>query len=110
MGLDSYLYSVDKKDATSDFLCYETSRDEFKYWRKHHDLHKWMSRLFVKKGGDISFSGFNCEYVRVTLKDLKRLKDDLDWVEMSPEEYSSDIEFVNEAIDNSPKSRKIFLM
>jgi hypothetical protein len=98
MGLDSYLYAVDEKDAVSDFECYENSNKiEFRYWRKHNYLHKWMRKLFIKKGGDIIVSGFNCEYVKVTLEDLRFLRDDLDWAEENID-YFCDIEFVEEAI------------
>jgi hypothetical protein len=102
MGLDSYLKYIDSIHAIDDLTFHEDAEMvEFKYWRKHHPLHDWMKRLFIKKGGDYSANQFNCEYVRVTLEDLEFLKNDMDWIDEMGDDYDhgySDHEFINEAI------------
>jgi hypothetical protein len=80
MGLDMYAWRVAAKDAIGDF---EVARDEndesnveeFFYWRKHHDLHGWMERLYREKGG--TAESFNCIKVRLTREDLERLAVDV---------------------------------
>jgi hypothetical protein len=42
------------------------------YWRKHHDLHGWMERLYRAKGG--TKATFNCVQVRLTMDDLNLLE------------------------------------
>ena len=49
--------------------------EEFHYWRKHHDLHGWMERLYRSKGG--TKESFNCAKVRLTSVDLDALQHDL---------------------------------
>lgn len=46
--------------------------DDFWYWRKHWNLHKWMERLYRSKGG--KNEDFNCASVRLTLEDLNALE------------------------------------
>ena len=82
MGLDMYAYKVAKEHALGDF---EIARDEedigiiedndLHYWRKHHDLHGWMERLYRAKGG--TKESFNCVPVRLTREDLDRLYEDV---------------------------------
>lgn len=80
MGLDMYAWRVAAENAIGDF---EVARDEngdadleeIYYWRKHHDLHGWMSRLYREKGGDKE--SFNCVKVRLTMEDLQRLAHDV---------------------------------
>lgn len=82
MGLDMYAYKVAKEHAVGDF---EIARDEeqigiiedndLHYWRKHHDLHGWMERLYREKGG--TKESFNCVPVRLTREDLDRLYEDV---------------------------------
>ena len=77
MGLDMFAWRVAKDDAIGDF---EIAKDgdgqskveEMFYWRKHHDLHGWMERLYRDKGG--SKESFNCVPVRLTKTDLDLLE------------------------------------
>ena len=77
MGLDMYAWQVKPEYALGDFEVArgeddENCLDELHYWRKHHDLHGWMERLYREKGGDSP--DFNCVKVRLTLEDLDRLE------------------------------------
>lgn len=79
MGLDMFVWRVKKDDALGDF---EIAKDEsgskveeVHYWRKHHDLHGWMEKLYRNKGGDAQ--SFNCIPVRLTTQDLDALQHDL---------------------------------
>jgi hypothetical protein len=78
MGLDMYAHSVSKNNAIDDltFVYSDKPQDniEIFYWRKHHDLHGWMQKLFNKKGGS---GDFNLQPVRLTLEDLDQLEEDL---------------------------------
>ena len=81
MGLDMYAYRVKQEHAVGDFEIAKDddgySRvDEFFYWRKHHDLHGWMERLYRSKGGPQET--FNCAKVRLTTVDLDALQHDLE--------------------------------
>jgi hypothetical protein len=53
MGLDSYAYIIEKSLVSSDvdFQVDQNSLKQLYYWRKHHDLHDWMERLYIAKGG-----------------------------------------------------------
>lgn len=76
MGLDMYAFSVAKNDGNQDFaIAEDNERTEIAYWRKHHDLHGWMEKLYRSKGGDEE--SFNCIPVRLTLEDLESLEADL---------------------------------
>ncbi len=78
MGLDMYAYSVAKNDGNQDFVIAEDNEpDQIAYWRKHHDLHGWMERLYRSKGGTNLKESFNCVPVRLTLDDLAALESDL---------------------------------
>lgn len=80
MGLDMYAWRVNAEDAINDF---EVASDdggpskveEIFYWRKHHDLHGWMERLYRAKGG--TADSFNCVKVRLTMEDLNTLEQDV---------------------------------
>jgi hypothetical protein len=80
MGLDMYAWRVKAEDAIGDF---EVASDdegsnkvqELFYWRKHHDLHGWMERLYRAKGG--TKESFNCVKVRLTMDDLNLLERDI---------------------------------
>jgi hypothetical protein len=53
MGLDMYAYIIEKSLVTSE-VDFEVDGDllqKLHYWRKHHDLHGWMERLYMAKGG-----------------------------------------------------------
>lgn len=77
MGLDMYAWRVAKDDAINDFEIAKDEDGQFKleemfYWRKHHDLHGWMERLYREKGG--TEQSFNCVRVRLTKTDLDLLE------------------------------------
>lgn len=77
MGLDMYAFSVAKMDGNEQFaIAEDNERTEIAYWRKHHDLHGWMERLYRDKGGNPQES-FNCIPVRLTIEDLDALQADL---------------------------------
>jgi hypothetical protein len=77
MGLDMSAFRVKAEDVIDDFNVRGTDAgreddfEELAYWRKHHDLHGWMERLYRSKGGDKE--SFNCVLVRLTMEDLQRL-------------------------------------
>lgn len=80
MGLDMYAFRVKQKDAIDDFTIAqaaegESNTEELMYWRKHHDLHGWMERLYYAKGG--TKQSFNCVPVRLTESDLVNLELDI---------------------------------
>lgn len=81
MGLDMYAFRVRTEDALGDFEIAKTTDDsrvgceEIMYWRKHHDLHGWMERLYRAKGG--TKESFNCVPVRLTMEDLQNLEKDV---------------------------------
>jgi hypothetical protein len=80
MGLDMYAWRVKAEDAISDFEIARDEKEQTKveemfYWRKHHDLHGWMERLYRAKGG--TKESFNCVSVRLTMVDLNALENDV---------------------------------
>ena len=77
MGLDMYAWRVAAEDAINDFEIAGDASDiskveEIFYWRKHHDLHGWMEKLYRAKGG--TAESFNCVKVRLTMEDLNVLE------------------------------------
>lgn len=48
MGLDMYAIAVPTAQVVDDFS-FEGEAKEVAYWRKHHDLHGWMERLWLRK-------------------------------------------------------------
>jgi len=80
MGLDMYAWRVKAEDAISDFEIARNEEDSTKveemfYWRKHHDLHGWMERLYRAKGG--TKESFNCVPVQLSMADLNALENDV---------------------------------
>ena len=76
MGLDMYAFAVSKRDAIGEFeMARDCEREELHYWRKHHDLHGWMEKLYRDKGGDAD--SFNCIPVELTVDDLDNLQQTL---------------------------------
>lgn len=81
MGLDMYAYAVEKGvvgDSEVDFKLSDDQYDQaqqFFYWRKHHDLHGWMEKLYRSKGGEAD--SFNCVNVEITAHDLDHLELDI---------------------------------
>ena len=73
MGLDMYAFAVSKRDAIGEFeMAQDCEKEELHYWRKHHDLHGWMEKLYRDKGGDAD--SFNCIPVELTVDDLDNLQ------------------------------------
>lgn len=67
MGLDMYLFSTTKGSKT-----------EISYWRKHHDLHGHMEKLYwQKKGREVSELNreeqfdFNCVPLHLSAEDIR---------------------------------------
>jgi hypothetical protein len=76
MGLDMFAYTVKSEDVVDDFsIKQEADHNEIKYWRKHHDLHGWMERLYRDKGGEVE--SFNCVKLRLYEHDLDYLEADV---------------------------------
>ena len=80
MGLDMYAFKVKAEDAIDDLTISEAddgnrNTEEIAYWRKHHDLHGWMERLYREKGG--AKESFNCVPVRLSEEDLFELEQDV---------------------------------
>lgn len=81
MGLDMYAFRVKAEDMIDDFTVRnkeqgrEGDLEELAYWRKHHDLHGWMERLYRAKGG--TKESFNCVPVRLSMEDLNLLESDV---------------------------------
>lgn len=76
MGLDMFAWSIDASewDAEKNRIHPETDKFELFYWRKHHDLHGWMEKLFRSRGG---VGDFNCDQVLLSREDLKALAKDV---------------------------------
>jgi hypothetical protein len=81
MGLDMFVWRVKANDAIDDLTIRSTEDgregdlEEMWYWRKHHDLHGWMEKLYRNKGG--TAESFNCVPVRLYPHDLDALQFDL---------------------------------
>lgn len=84
MGLDMYAYSVPAEavgDQQVDIKFTDKQRDDpefwfdFAYFRKFHQLHGWMQRLYIEKGGSDG-EVFNCDTVRLMPEDIDRLERD----------------------------------
>lgn len=89
MGLDMYAGKIRRRDGASlpftgpdelrGLVWTESgkARPEFEvgelaYWRKHHDLHGLMERLYNERGGNASF---NCVPIILSLEDLERIEE-----------------------------------
>lgn len=75
MGLDMYAEATTPSNINEDGTIknwYEA--EEIFYWRKHHDLHGWMEKLYREKGGT---NLFNYEEVWLEEEDLERLRKDI---------------------------------
>ena len=113
MGLDMYAYTIEQDRVgehevsdtlPSDFKFGEQADDKnFAYWRKFNHLHDFMAYLYYDKGGE---KEFNCEFVRVDLRDLDAIKELLDDKEygfflsddeMSDEHVKYTHDFINRA-------------
>jgi hypothetical protein len=115
MGLDMYAFRVKAEDVIDDFNVRgqdagrEDDLEELAYWRKHHDLHGWMERLYRSKGGDKE--SFNCVPVRLTMEDLQSLAMDVTKGRLpetvgfffgnnppDPDSVAQDMEFIGKAM------------
>ena len=115
MGLDMYAFRVKAEDVIDDFNVRgqdagrEDDLEELAYWRKHHDLHGWMERLYREKGG--TKESFNCVKVRLTMEDLQRLAVDVTKGRLpettgfffgdnppDPDSVAQDMEFIGKAM------------
>ena len=77
MGLDMYAWVVPSERVIDDLTFKSTEEEQPEqlfYWRKHHDLHGWMTKLYESKGGQ---GEFNCKTVRLTAEDLFQLEIDV---------------------------------
>lgn len=81
MGLDMYVYQVkqclDNTDFEPALLDFD---EEFMYWRKNRFLHNWIfENVYIpkKKAINDAIGDFNCEFVRLNIYDLLRLKKDI---------------------------------
>lgn len=109
MGLDMYAFTVPAEWAGDTVTDYTPDADrkseELYYWRKFNALHGWMEDLYRLKGG--TSESFNCNTVRLDLKDLDRLEMDVGKKKLVPrngfffgsqEIYPEDIESVAEFV------------
>ena len=103
MGLDMYAFTIPAADAGDNVvdLKLPESAEQIFYWRKFNALHGWMEDLYRLKGG--TSESFNCNTVRLDLKDLDRLEMDVGKNKLVPrngfffgsqEIYPEDIESV----------------
>lgn len=75
MGLDMYAYFVDPRNAISDEECrLAYGQVENFYWRKNHQLHNWIEKLWEKRTGNTNRSDFNCAKIRLYEKDIDELE------------------------------------
>jgi hypothetical protein len=72
MGLDMYAYVTEETPATAVDFPEPEKLEELHYWRKHPNLHGWMQRLYVEKGGNNP--NFDLDPVILTSGDLDRLE------------------------------------
>jgi hypothetical protein len=72
MGLDMYAYAVPEKLAEGDFSFKQgdIQVQKIAYWRKHHNLHGWMEKLYKEKGGTEEFNCIPLRLEQVELLDL----------------------------------------
>lgn len=114
MGLDMYAFTISAADAGDnvvDLKRYDENdkelfpKEEIYYWRKFNALHGWMEQLYRDKGG--TGKDFNCNTVRLTDVDLRRLEQDVVNGELKPVEgfffgsqeiYPEDLESVTDFI------------
>ena len=72
MGLDMYAYKTRRRLAEAGDFGLDDTFEEFHYWRKHPNLHGWMQKLYLEKGGENE--KFNMSAVQLTAADLDRLE------------------------------------
>jgi hypothetical protein len=88
MGLDAWAYVAPRPDYKREYEATGSwdpdlrelvnpnmSRPrEIAYWRNHSNLHQWMMRLYLEKGGT---GDFNDDELELFWDDIKRLESDL---------------------------------
>lgn len=91
MGLDQYAYRAAQAGQYEKFYSsaeYDPDTDTFvsaghqkpeelAYWRKHHNLHGWMKRLYQERHDPAGAHSFNGIELELTRDDLKRLREDV---------------------------------
>jgi hypothetical protein len=119
MGLDMYARIYKVVDTLGPVKVKPNSDiSEIHYWRKHHDLHGWMHKLYLEKGGT---KEFNCEYVNLDMEDLDRLEKDLKMEGLPPttgfffgnnppdeDSLEDDMEFIRKARDEIRQGRLVY--
>jgi hypothetical protein len=76
MGLDMYAMTTDHTPSQPVDFPEPDDASQLHYWRKHPDLHGWMERLYIEKGG--SNETFNCASVALNADDLHQLEIDIE--------------------------------
>ena len=76
MGLDMYAMTTDYTPSQPVDFPEPGDASQLHYWRKHPDLHGWMERLYIEKGG--SNETFNCTSVALNADDLNQLEIDIE--------------------------------
>lgn len=127
MGLDQYAFATLAEkigDAVVDFphsfgiSKYDINAQpaiQLAYWRKHPNLHGWMQRLYLAKGGkpprEDGMGGgycFNGDAVLLTIEDIEQLAKDVEaealpptsgffFGQSQPEDRRTDEEFIEAA-------------
>lgn len=103
MGLDQYAHTTTKKIAGEvDFTVDAGDYQELHYWRKHANLQRWMTDLYLSKGG--KDPDFNTSMLLLTSSDLDKLEADMKnglatatgffWGESTPEKDEATREFI----------------
>ena len=91
MGLDMFVYSIKKEDVVelkdiNPVFVEELDKNQLFYWRKHHDLHGWMSDLLedlenleknVREGNLPNTKGF---FFGNNPPDSKSIENDIDFI------------------------------
>ena len=72
MGLDMYVNAVTNRPAVEVDFTVNDVEAELHYWRKHPNLHGWMERLYLSKGG--THPEFNGTTVLLTPVDIDLLE------------------------------------
>lgn len=76
MGLDMYAFATKAKPKKEvDFNTTNFNEEELHYWRKHPNLHGWMSEIYAMKGG--TSDSFNGDCVVLDNEDLDNLEEDI---------------------------------
>jgi hypothetical protein len=88
MGLDAWVYVAPRPDYKREYEATVSWDPDLKklvnpnmsrpreiaYWRNHSNLHQWMMRLYLEKGGT---GDFNDDELELFWDDIKRLESDL---------------------------------